>query len=79
MKRLILLLAAVHLILTIVLFLSFGIGLEGKQHVAHQVLWVLMMPAACFPLKGLFIIPLNSLLWGVLGALLVRGLSHLME
>lgn len=74
--KLIILLAAAHFLLATVLFLCFGIGLEGKQHVGHLVFWLLMMPAAYFPLEGFIFIPLNSLLWGFCCALLLKGFSH---
>jgi hypothetical protein len=71
-----LMLALAHFLLVTILFLCFGIGLEGKQHFGHVMFWALMMPAAYFPLQGFMFIPLNSLLWGFGGALLLKGFRH---
>ncbi len=77
--KLTLLLSALHFLFVIILFLCFGIGLEGKQSIGHQVLWTLMLPAAYFPVASLIVIPLNSIVWGFFGALLLKGLSHIIN
>jgi len=74
--KLILVVATGHFLLAGALFICFGIGLEGSTHAGHLLFWALMMPASLFPLPGFIFIPLNSLLWGVCGAALLKGLRY---
>lgn len=75
--KLTILLSAAHFLAVVVIFLCFGIGLEGKQHVGHLIFWTLMLPAAYFPLPGFMFIPLNSIIWGFVCALLLKGLNYI--
>ena len=66
-----LLLAAVHLLLSVVVFLLWGLGLEGPT-IGGKILFVLGQPllsvpglAAAPPALQNSLIPVNSLLWGV--------------
>ena len=74
--KLTILMSAVHFVLVVLLFLSFGIGLEGKQHFGHLVFWTLMMPAALIPLQGFWFIPLNSIVWGFVCAILLKFFTY---
>ena len=74
--KLTLLLSAAHFFLVVILFLCFGIGLEGKQHAGHLIFWALMMPMALFPLPGFWFIPLNSIVWGFVCAMLLKLISY---
>lgn len=75
--KLTILLSAAHFLLVIILFLCFGLGLEGKQSMGHIFLWTLMFPATYIKGAGLIVIPLNSVLWGFGGALLIKGIQHI--
>ena len=77
--KLTILLSAVHFLSAVALFLCFGIGLEGKQHAGHLIFWTLMLPAAYFPLQGVMFIPLNSIVWGFVTALLLKGLNYILN
>lgn len=79
MAKFTILLSAAHFLLVIILFLCFGLGLEGKQSIGHVLLWSLMLPAAYFPVSWFIFIPLNSLLWGLGCALLLKGFSYILN
>jgi len=74
--RLSLLFSAAHFFVVALLFFCFGIGLEGKQHIGHTIFWAMLMPAALIPMQGFWFIPLNSIFWGVAGALVLKGLGR---
>lgn len=75
--KLIILISASHFLLVIILFLCFGLGLEGKHSVGHLFLWTLMLPAVYIKGPGLIVIPLNSFVWGLGGALLLKGIHRI--
>jgi hypothetical protein len=73
--RLTLLLSAVHLLVVIITFIFFGIGLEGKRNFGNVFLWMLLQPGASLPGAWFLILPMNSLLWGFCSAVLFK-VSH---
>ena len=75
--KLTIVLSAIHFVLVAILFLCFGIGLEDKQHVGHLIFWTLMMPAALTPIPGFWFIPLNSVIWGFSGAILLKIINNI--
>lgn len=75
--KLSLLLSTVHFCVVVLLFICFGIGLEGTQHFGHTIFWALLLPAAAFPLSGFWFIPLNSIFWGVTATLLLKVVHYL--
>ncbi len=40
---------------------------------------LVMLPAAYFPLQGFMFIPLNSIVWGFVTALLLKGLNYILN
>lgn len=71
-----LLLSSIHLFLVVLVFLIFGLGLEGKHSIGHDILWLLLMPGTWLTfLPWYIVLPLNSLFWGFTCASLYR-LSH---
>jgi len=49
----------------------FGLGLEGKPNIGHEVLWALLQPGASLEGPLYLLLAFNSLVWGFGGALLV--------
>ena len=74
--KLAMLLSIAHFLLVVILFLCFGLGLEGKQSIGHIFLWTLMLPAVYIKGSSLIVIPLNSVLWGFCCALLFKGIHR---
>jgi hypothetical protein len=72
MFKLTLRLSAAHLLLVVLTFLVFGMGLEGRRNIGHTLLWLLLQPGAAVPNAGIFVLLMNSLLWGFCGALLFK-------
>ena len=68
--RLVFVLACVHLVAVALLFLPFGLGLEGPRHLGHALLGLLLFPASEIPGAPCVLIPLNSLAWGFFLAVL---------
>ncbi len=66
------LLSAAHFSLVILVFLFFGLGLEGKRNLGHEFLWLLIQPGASVPGPWIFILVMNSFLWGFCGAVLLK-------
>jgi hypothetical protein len=69
--------SGVHLLLVITAFMAFGLGLEGKRSVGHDLLWFLLEPAASLPGAPLALVPLNSALWGFAFAVALESLRRL--
>jgi hypothetical protein len=79
LTKLILLFSVIHFFLVILLFLVFGLGLEGKHSIGHLVLWVLLLPGALLPGSWLFTMFLNSITWGFCCAMALVGFRYIRE
>lgn len=66
----------IHLLLTITLFMAFGLGLEGKHSFGHDVLWLLLEPGASIGAPWFFGILLSSVVWGFICAVIFTGVQH---
>lgn len=67
------LLAAAHLVLVVITFMLFGLGLEGHRNAGHAFLWLLLQPAASLPGPWIPMLLMNSLFWGFCGAVLFKA------
>jgi hypothetical protein len=67
--------ATIHLLLVVAMFWIFGLGLEGKRHAGHTLLWLLSQPAASLPGAPLALLPLSSAVWGFACAFFFIGAS----
>jgi hypothetical protein len=66
------LLAAAHLLLVVITFMLFGLGLEGHRNLGHEFLWLLLQPGASLPGPWILILLMNSAFWGFCGAVLFK-------
>ena len=74
-----LVLGASHLFLVIIIFFMFGLGLEGRPNVGHELLWLLLKPGAWLTGPWFMILLLNSLVWGFACAVVFAGLRRFLR
>jgi hypothetical protein len=66
----------IHLLLIITLFMTFGLGLEGKHSLGHDVLWLVLEPGASIGGPWFLGIVLSSVVWGFICAMILTGVHH---
>lgn len=73
------LLSAVHLLLVVITFIVFGLGLEGHRNFGHEFLWLLLQPGASLPGPWIFILAMNSFLWGLCSAVFFKVFHRIFD
>ena len=66
-----------HLLLVVITFIFFGLGLEGKRSLGHEFLQVLLQPGAYLHGPWIIILLMNSFLWGFCSAMLIQVLHRM--